>query len=335
MRSTRILVFAVVAIASGLAIAQADSDYTVPRTEYGQPDFQGVWNFASNIPMERPEQYAEIEVLNAAETAKNQAAAVDLFEQNVAGGNGVGGYNSYWYERAGRGDNLRTSLIVYPLDGRIPAVVEGAYYQLGSLGIDIPGERPMRALFGGISKEGPEDRGLSERCIMGFNSGPPFVPSGYNNNVQFFQHKDTVVIMTEMVHDARIVPLNDSPHIDDDIRQWTGDSRGYWESDTLVVETRNFTGLSQSFKPSPYGDDYDKVITERFTRVDPYTMSYEFTIDDSGTFTDKITAQIPMSLVDGLLYEYACHEGNYGMTNTLRGARWEDSNVNSGGEASR
>ena len=138
-----------------------------------------------------------------------------------------------------------------------------------------------------------------------------------------------------MVHDARIVPLDDTPHIDDGIRLWTGDSRGYWEGDTLVVETRNFTGLSQSFKPSPYGDDYNKVITERFARVDPYTMSYEFTLNDPGTFTDEITARIPMSLVDGQLYEYACHEGNYGMTNTLRGARWEEANETSGGEASR
>jgi hypothetical protein len=193
----------------------------------------------------------------------------------------------------------------------------------------------MRALFGGLSKDGPEDRGLSERCLVGFNSGPPFVPSGYNNNVQFIQHENTIVIFTEMVHDARIVPLDGRPHIDDGIRQWSGDSRGYWDGDTLVVETRNFTGLIQSFKPTPYGDDYDKIITERFTRVDPYTMSYEFTIEDPGTFTDKIMGRIPMSLVDGLLYEYACHEGNYGMTNTLRGARWEEANVDSGSETSR
>jgi len=327
MRSTGVLLFVGLAAVSGLLAAQTDSDYSVPRTEYGQPDFQGVWNFASNIPMERPTKYAELEALSSEQVAKNQEDAVATFESQIASGFGVGGYNSYWYERAGRGDNLRTSLIVYPPDGKIPAVVEGAYYQLGSLGVDIPGERPMRALFGGISKEGPEDRGLSERCIMGFNSGPPFVPSGYNNNVQFFQHKDTVVIMTEMVHDARIVPLDGTPHIDDGIRQWTGDSRGFWEGDTLVVETRNFTGMSQSFKPTPYGDDYDKVITERFTRVNADTMSYEFTIDDPGTFTDKLTAVIPMSLVDGLLYEYACHEGNYGMTNTLRGARWEETNL--------
>jgi len=122
----------------------------------------------------------------------------------------------------------------------------------------------------------------------------------------------------------RIKTTNESPHIDDDIRLWTGDSRGYWDGDTLVVETRNFSGLSQSFKPSPYGTDRDKTITERFTRIGPYTITYEFTIDDPSTFTDKITAQMPMSRVDGLWYEYACHEGNYGMTNTLRGARQEE-----------
>ncbi|MBT70524.1 MAG: hypothetical protein CMQ15_00555 [Gammaproteobacteria bacterium] len=318
-----------------MALAQPGSDYVVPRTEYGQPDFQGVWNFASNIPMERPNQYVDQEYLSEEEVAENQERAVQTFEQGLSSGPGVGGYNSYWYERAGRGDNLRTSLIVYPENGKIPEVVEGAYYQLGSLGVDIPGERPMRALFGGISKDGPEDRGLSERCIVGFNAGPPFVPSGYNNNVQFIQHEDTIVIMTEMVHDARIVPLDDTPHIDDSIRQWSGDSRGYWEGETLVVETRNFTGISQSFKPVPYGDDYDKIITERFTRVDLSTMSYEFTLDDPGTFTDKIVGRIPMSLVDGLLYEYACHEGNYGMMNTLRGARWEESNLTAGSEESQ
>jgi len=128
-----------------------------------------------------------------------------------------------------------------------------------------------------------------------------------------------VVIIPAMVHDARIIPLDTRPHVCDSIRLWTGDSRGYWEGDTLVVETRNFNDLTQSFVV--FGDSYDKVLTEKFTRVNDYTVNYEFTVDDPSTFKDKIVARVPMSKVDGLMYEYACHEGNYGMTNILRGER--------------
>jgi hypothetical protein len=241
---------------------------------------------------------------------------------------GVGGYNTFWVEQAGRGDNLRTSLITYPTNGQIPERVEGVVVQTGGLGPDIEGERPVRLVVGGIGKDSYEDRGISERCIVGFNSGPPFTPSMYNNNIQIVQNKDTVVIMTEMIHDARIVPLNKEAHIDDDIRLWTGDSRGYWEGDTLVVETRNFNDLTQSF--SVFGSAKDKFLTERFTRVDEFTVDYEFTVDDPSTFKDKIVARVPMSKVDGQMYEYACHEGNYGMTNILRGERMEEARAAAG-----
>jgi hypothetical protein len=177
-------------------------------------------------------------------------------------------------------------------------------------------------VVGGIAKDGPEDRGLSERCIVGFNAGPPFTPNLYNNNVQIIQNRDTVVIMTEMVHDARIVPLDGRDYVSDTIRQWSGDSRGHWEDNTLVVQTRNFNGLTQSF--GVYGTAENKFLTERFTRVGPYTVEYEFTVDDPSTFKQKFTAVVPMAKVDGLMYEYACHEGNYGMMNTLRGARMEE-----------
>ena len=130
--------------------------------------------------------------------------------------------------------------------------------------------------------------------------------------------------MTEMIHDSRIVQLGDGPELHDDIRLWSGDSRGYWDGETLVVETRNFNGMTQSFISSSNGNSYDKLLTERFTRVGAATIEYEFTIDDPGTFTDKITAMVPMTRVDGLLYEYACHEGNYGMMNMLRGARRQE-----------
>ena len=218
----------------------------------------------------------------------------------------------------GTGDN-RTSLITYPENGRLPETVEGVPVQVGGLGPDEPGVRPVRMVVGGIAKDGPEDRGLSERCIVGFNSGPPFTPNLYNNNVQIFQNKDTAVIMTEMIHDARIVPIASDNELTDDIRLWTGDSRGYWDGDSLVVETRNFNGFTQSF--SVYGTAEEKLLTERFTRTDAYTVEYEFTVEDPATFTDRVTVMIPMSKVDGQLYEYACHEGNYGMINILRGER--------------
>jgi hypothetical protein len=186
--------------------------------------------------------------------------------------------------------------------------------------------RPVRIAAGGIGTDGPEDRGLSERCIIGFNAGPPFTPSLYNNNVQIFQSRDTAVIMTEMIHDARIVPLFDSADamasLDEDVRLYTGDSKGYWDGDTLVVVTKNFNGLSTSF--SGVGTSLEKTLTERFTRVDEITVDYEFTIEDPGTFSDTITAVVPMTKVAGQVYEYACHEGNYGMVNILRGARVQE-----------
>ena len=196
--------------------------------------------------------------------------------------------------------------------------------QRGGVSEDFPSERPVRFVVGGIAKDGPEDRGLSERCIVGFNSGPPFMPSSYNNNVQLIQHQDHVVILTEMIHDARVVPLDRNHNLTDDIRLWSGDSRGYWDGDTLVVETKNFNGLTQSFISSPYGDSYNKSLVERFTRVSADTVEYEFTIDDPSTFSDKITAMVPMTRVDGLLYEYSCHEGNYGMANMIRGERRQE-----------
>jgi|TARA_B100000315_G_scaffold239063_1_gene257446 hypothetical protein len=307
------------------ATAFAQTDYRIPKTEYGHPDLQGVWNFASHTPVQRAERYGDREYLTEEENEENRSQSIAAFEARAESHfDGVGGYNSFWYERATIGYDLRTSLITYPANGRIPELVEGAYMQRGGVSGDIPGQRPVRFAVGGIRKDGPEDRGLSERCIAGFNAGPPFMPSSYNNNVQIIQHRDHVVIMTEMIHDARIVRLSTGPELHDDIRLWSGDSRGYWDGETLVVESSNFNGMTQSFLGSPYGDSYDKLLTERFTRVNAATIEYEFTVDEPGTFTDKITAMVPMTRVDGLLYEYACHEGNYGMVNLLRGARREE-----------
>lgn len=297
--------------------------YRAPRTQWGQADLQGVWNFSSNVPMERPEHYGEREFMTVDEVEAmharlaEQDAASDQAVAQVEGG--PGGYNDFWVESAGISEQIRTSHIVYPTNGRLPDRVEGAAISFGGLGEDVPGERPVRYPVGGIAKDGPEDRGLSERCIVGFNSGPPFRPSLYNNNVQIFQSKDTAVIFTEMINDARIVQIGERPPLDEKIGLWTGDSRGYWEGDTLVVETRNFNGLTQSY--GMFGDSEDKLLIEKFYRVGPYTVNYEWTIDDPSTFTDKITAIVPMTKVAGQLYEYACHEGNYGMENILRGER--------------
>lgn len=296
--------------------------YIAPRTQWGTPDLQGVWNFSSNVPMQRPEQFGNREFMTDDEIAsmRSRLAEADAAsDQAVAQTDGSpGGYNDFWVESAGITDRIRTSHIVYPENGRMPARVEGSVVQFGGLGDDVPGTRPVRYTVGGIAKDGPEDRGLSERCIVGFNAGPPFMPSLYNNNVQIVQNKDHAVIIVEMIHDARIVPI-DQDHITEDIGLWSGDSKGYWDGDTLVVVTKNFNGLTQSF--SAFGTSDYKVLTERFTRIDPVTVNYEWTVDDPATFTDKFTAIVPMTKVAGQLYEYACHEGNYGMVNIIRGER--------------
>ena len=329
------VIFAFLASFFSLAMAQEDI-YEAPKTEYGYPDLQGVWNFSSSTPMQRPQRFGEQEFLTRKEvqtaiaSQEARAVAADAAaarlvvnpEAPPVGDGDPGGYKDFWFEMANIGDTVRTSLIVYPLNGRLPPAVEGAQRQYGGLGPDIPSTRPVRFVVGGIAKDGPEDRGSSERCLVGFNSGPPFTPSLYNNNVQIFQNKDTAVIMTEMIHDARIVRLGDKPELTDDIRLWSGDSRGWYEGDSLVVETQNFNGLRQTF--SSTGDTMDLVLTEKFTRTAFGTVDYEFTIDDPATFTDKITAVVPMTKVAGQLYEYACHEGNYGMFNILRGKRMEE-----------
>ncbi|NQV70068.1 MAG: hypothetical protein HQ498_08590 [Pseudohongiella sp.] len=295
----------------------------------------GVWNFNSSTPLQRPERFGTQEFLTPAEVEQDRLGqeerriAADAAEAELVlnpeaptVGENTGGYNNFWYESASIGENVRTSLIVYPANGRLPERVEGAAVHTANLGPDVEGERPVLAVFGGIGKDGPEDRGLSERCLIGFNAGPPFTGGGYNANVQIFQNKDHAVILTEMVHDARIVPLGNRGAIDEDVRLWSGDSRGYWEDDTLVVVTRNFTDLTPSF--SRFGNAKDKTLTERFTRVNELTIDYGWTLEDPSTFTDKITAVMPMTKVGGQLYEYACHEGNYGMANILRGARMDE-----------
>ncbi len=306
------------------AVAQA---YDPPRLDDGRPDLQGVWDFRTATPLERPTQFEGRETLTEEEAAAVEAGAAFFARAADAQppDGSVGAYNAFWLDFGTTvGEDRRSSLIVDPSDGRLPAVAAGVTTQVGSLDADLPGARPVRLRSAGIGADGPEDRGLAERCLLGFNSGPPMMPSAYNNNMQLFQTADHVVLLNEMVHDARIIPLDGRSHLPDGIRHWAGDSRGRWEGDTLVVESRNFTDKTASFEPSALsavGTGATLRLTERFTRVDADTLRYEYTVDDPETYTRPFTVAVPMRLSDVPIFEYACHEGNYGMVNALSGAR--------------
>ena len=301
------LACAAVALAPAVAAGQGE----IPRTPDGQPDLQGVWNFSTATPMERPEELAGKETLTPEEAAEWEAnLAVERegleSERDDAPLEFRVGYSlGIWFEW---GDSLaeqRTSLVVDPPDGRIPAVRPM-----------VAAQRELTRLLRARHAHGPEDRGISERCLLGFNSGPPMTPSAYNNNVQIFQSADHVAILNEMVHNARIVPLDNRPHLPAGLRQWVGDSRASWEGDTLVVTTRNFlaeTSLGDSSASTH--------LVERFTRVDADRLLYEFTVSDPTTWSGPWTAQVLMTPSDQPLYEYACHEGNYSMASSLSGAR--------------
>ena len=323
----------IVLTAGASAPALAQSGYEPPRLQDGQPDLQGVWDFRTLTPLQRPEDQ-ESAVLSdeeaAAIVARSAARSAELnapterTDDGLPVGGDVGGYNHYWVDQgASVVDDQRTSLLTDPPTGRLPALRPGFELVELSLGEDRPGTRPVRVRAAGIGTDSHEDRGLAERCLLGFNSGPPIVPAGYNQNLQIFQTSDYVVILHEMVHDARIVPLDGREHLPDGIRQWMGDSRGYWDGDTLVVESKNFTDKVASFNPSvatSIGKGDTLHLTERFSRIGEETLLYEFTVDDPTTFTAPFTAALPMRLGEGM-YEYACHEGNYGLFNILSGAR--------------
>ena len=312
--------------------AQPASD--VPRLPDGMPDLQGVWDFRTLTPLQRPEDRAEQAELTAEEAAELEAAAVqraaeadrpsEVRTEPLPAGGDVGAYNNFWFDRgAGVVDDRRTSLIVDPPDGRVPEAQPGADRQGPGPGTAT---RPVRFRVGGIGSDGPEDRGIAERCLLGFNTGPPIVPGGYNQNIQIFQTADHVVILHEMVHDSRIVPLDGRAPLPGGLRQWLGSSRGRWEGDTLVVETTNFTANTASFNPSvvqSVGSGETLHLVERFSRLDADTLLYEYTVDDPATFTRPFTVALPMKR-GSAMFEYACHEGNYGMQNLLSGARAEE-----------
>ena len=313
-----VLLVALLAFAQLPAIAQSPL-----RTPWGDPDLQGTWDFTTITPLQRPPELAGKEFLTESEAAalekqiNQQRVQTDEASPGSLGGvprpaTDPGIYNlSWWWEPNGRRlvGTRRTSLVVDPSDGRIPPLTTQA--QAISRARDEAREL-VRA---------PNDLPLAERCIMGFNSGPPMVPGPYNNLVQIFQSPGYVVIVNEMVHDARIVPLDARPHLVDAFRFWAGDSRGRWEGDTLVVETRNLTDHGTGTFGLPGLTDRNARIVERFTRSGDRGLVYRFTITDPTVFSRAWSAEVPMTRTDGFVMEYACHEGNYSLPNILAGAR--------------
>jgi hypothetical protein len=293
------------------AAAQARK-WTPPRTPDGRPDLQGTFTFRTITPLQRPGALAGKGVLTPQEAAAFEASENlrlnrDTYDpekgQPSAGypprsQGGVLSYNDFWYERGNQlTEDRRTSLIIDPPDGRIPFAPRKGAGRTGS------------------PYDNPESLSLADRCLLGFNAGPPMVSGTYNNNVQIVQTRDYVVIHTEMVHEARIIPTDGRPH--GTLARWTGDSRGRWEGDTLVVETINFKR-----ETSLAGSSAQTRLVERFTRIDRDTIKYEFTVTDPTTLTRPWTAVMPLKRIDELIFEYACHEANYGMRGILSGARF-------------
>ena len=302
----------------------------VRRTPWGHPDLQGVWDFGTRTPFERPERFKNKAILTDEEAARLVAEfrERDTARENQKGSLSGGSYARVWSDSGVIvSKDRRTSLIVDPPDGKLPPLQPGVSIQISAADKDIPGVRPVRYGTGGIGADGPEDRGLSERCLLGASAGPPLQPSNINNKIQIFQTRDHVAILNEMIHDVRLIPLDGRPHIPNRVRQWMGDSRGRWEGNTLVVDTTNFTHKTPSFSPvwnRAIGTAESMHLTERFTRTDADTLQYEFIVEDSSTFTRPFAAAILMQTSAGLIYEYACHEGNYGMLHLLSAAREQD-----------
>ena len=311
MTSRNFLIAVFMLLLSPLAVSQP-SAYEPPRTPDGHPDLQGTFTFRTLTPMQRPTELGERAVLTEEEAAEwavfeNRRQNRDLIIDSVGGAQyppGVISYNEFWYER---GDDTvvdrRTSLIVDPPNGRIPALTEEALQRRRDVST-------MREL-----SLGPEARPYAERCIVTRTSGPPMQPGSYNLNVQFVQTSAYFMIMNEMIHNVRVVRMN-KEHRDGPSMNWEGDSVGYWEGDTLVVDTVNF------WKGTAFADSTSKMhLVEKFTRTGADSIQYQFTIEDPTTWIAPWTAVIPMRSMDQPIYEYACHEGNYGFHGVMAGIR--------------
>ena len=326
------LVSALALLASLPAAAQSNTNVpaatnvaaaaALPRTPDGKPDLQGVWDFKTITPMERPRELGTKEFFTADEAAawerdENRRQNRDLIDPRAGGLNYVPGgvvpYNEFWYERGDKAvGTRRTSLIIDPPDGRFPPLTAEGQKRSEARTIYDRNNQIGRPLANSW-----EDRPLQERCIMGLNAGPPMTPGAYNNNFQLFQTPEQVVIHTEMVHDARIVPMDGRPFLN--IPQWKGESRGHWEGDTLVIETKNYKR-----ETSLRGSSASTHLIERFTRVDADTLNYQFTVTDPTMWSKSWTAVVPMKRSDEPMYEYACHEGNHALSGVLAGARADE-----------
>jgi hypothetical protein len=324
----------------------ADPRAPIPRTRDGKPDLQGFWNSATLTPLERPrtgEGKTTMSAKEADEIEKSAAARREYASRpsdpgrsappvggdgSTGAAGGVGGYNAFWIDIGTQvtqvNGEARTSLIVDPPEGRVPPFTPEALQKF-----EARRDRLMRPTSdagenAGGARAGAYDdvelRPLGERCLMGFGStaGPPALPVMYNNIKQIVQTPEHVLILNEMVHDARIVRMNGT-HLPPVIRRWMGDSIGRWEGDTLVVETTNFSDKTR-FR----GSSENLKVTERFRRVDDKTLLYQFTVEDPTTWTRSWSGEYTWAWSDQPIYEYACHEGNYALEDILKGARLDD-----------
>ncbi len=301
-------------IALPAAAQTSEKKWTPPRTLDGKPDLEGIWTNVTLTPLERPPELGNKQFFTPAEAAQYEKETIQRNNADRRDGPAEAdvsrAYNDFWWDRGTKVvPTLRTSLIVNPADGRIPALTAEAQEKAAARARERR-EHPA---------DGPEDRSLSERCILWPTAGPPMLPSFYNNNYQIVQGPDYVEVLVEMIHDVRVIPTDGRPHLPATVRQWMGDPQGHWEGNTLVVDTTNFTD-----KTNFRGADDKLHLIERFTRTGPDSMLYEFTVDDPSAFVKPWTAQIPMARAKGPILEYACNEGNYAMKGILAGARAEE-----------
>jgi hypothetical protein len=287
----------------------ADPKWKAPRTPDGQPDLQGYWNSETYTPFERPAELKDKAFYTEQEAADVEKKRRTQFQSQAA--DDIHYDNAIWQsERNPKGlKSLRTSLVIDPPDGRIPPMTPDAQKRQAE-------QVAARRAAAPMAFDSVQNRPLAERCIVWPHEGPPMQPVGYNSNLSFVQGPGYVVVVQEMIHNARVIPLDNRPHVGTDIRQYYGDARGHWEGDTLVVETTNFTGRT-AFR----GSTAALKVTERITRTGPDTIVYRATMEDPNTWTRPWTIEYPMTRTEDAIFEYACHEGNYGMQNILRAQR--------------